>query len=164
MPSPRRGRETSTAAAAAAAARTPDTPAAASEPLAAPPRRRGEALPIGAQQQDPAAVGLDARLQHVRSLGGGAAAPPSHAASSSSSSSPPPPPPPGTSSASQAPPPGPPGKPETKPVVLDRAVHYINHLVATYEQYESQQDLLRRKLQLWLDDAAALERVSPVQL
>ncbi|KAK6853643.1 helix-loop-helix DNA-binding domain-containing protein [Apiospora arundinis] len=89
---------------------------------------------------------------------------PSVAASSSLSSSSPPPPP-GTS-ASRAP--GPagqqPAKAETKPVVLDRAIHYVNHLVATYEQYESEQDLLRRKLQLWLDDAASLERVNPVQL
>ncbi|KAK8867696.1 hypothetical protein PGQ11_006274 [Apiospora arundinis] len=87
------------------------------------------------------------------------------AAASSSSSSSSPPPPPGTS-ASRAP--GPagqqPAKAETKPVVLDRAIHYVNHLVATYEQYESEQDLLRRKLQLWLDDAASLERVNPVQL
>ena len=40
----------------------------------------------------------------------------------------------------------------TKSVVLDRAIHYLHHLVSTYEQYQKERNELRRGLQLWLDD------------
>ena len=42
----------------------------------------------------------------------------------------------------------------TKSVVLERAIQYINHLVSSYEQTETERDKLRRKLQLWLDDTS----------
>lgn len=49
-----------------------------------------------------------------------------------------------------------PAKQQTKSVVLDRAIQYIHHLVSTYEQYEAEQNNLRAKLQLWLDDTSLL--------
>jgi hypothetical protein len=39
----------------------------------------------------------------------------------------------------------------TKSVVLDRAIHYLHHLVSTYEQYQKERNELRQGLQLWLD-------------
>ena len=45
----------------------------------------------------------------------------------------------------------------TKSIVLDSATQYINHLVATYQQYETERTELRRKLQLWLDNISATE-------
>ncbi|KAI1333964.1 hypothetical protein F5Y15DRAFT_403323 [Xylariaceae sp. FL0016] len=53
-----------------------------------------------------------------------------------------------------------PSKADTKAVVLDRAIQYINNLVATYERYESEQEMLQGKLQLWLDETAP----SPVEI
>ena len=45
----------------------------------------------------------------------------------------------------------------TKSIVLDRATQYINYLVATYEQYETERTELRRKLQYWLDNLSPAE-------
>lgn len=49
----------------------------------------------------------------------------------------------------------------TKSIVLDRATQYINHLVATYEQYETERTELRRKLQFWLDNISPAEIMHP---
>lgn len=45
----------------------------------------------------------------------------------------------------------------TKSVVMDRAIQYLNHLVSTYEQYETERNELQRKLRLWLDDIPSPE-------
>lgn len=45
----------------------------------------------------------------------------------------------------------------TKSVVLDKAIQYINHLVATHEQYETEQQELKRRLEIWLEDDASRE-------
>lgn len=51
---------------------------------------------------------------------------------------------------------GAPQKVPTKSVVLDRAMQYINHLAFTYEQYETECNELRRKLQFWLDNVSTV--------
>lgn len=40
----------------------------------------------------------------------------------------------------------------TKAVVLDRALQYINNLVATYEKYEKERDDIHGRLKTWLDE------------
>ncbi|RDL36345.1 uncharacterized protein BP5553_05697 [Venustampulla echinocandica] len=52
----------------------------------------------------------------------------------------------------------------TKSVVLDRAIQYINHLVSTYQQYETERNELRRKLQLWLDDTSSSEMPETINI
>ncbi|BCS23546.1 uncharacterized protein APUU_31771S [Aspergillus puulaauensis] len=42
----------------------------------------------------------------------------------------------------------------TKSAVLDRGLHYTDHLIATYERYEAEGNELRSKLQQWLDISA----------
>jgi hypothetical protein len=43
----------------------------------------------------------------------------------------------------------------SKSIILDRAIQHINHLVSTYEQYETESNELRAKLQLWLDETSS---------
>jgi hypothetical protein len=40
----------------------------------------------------------------------------------------------------------------TKSVVLDWALQYMNNLVSTYQQYETESDDLRRRVQLFVDN------------
>jgi len=40
----------------------------------------------------------------------------------------------------------------TKAVILDRALQYINNLVATYEKYEKERDDIHGRLKIWLDE------------